>query len=232
LVYGVPLFWRTSYSFYRNSRVNRPEEAGSHDETRAVFASLNLQKPRPVYHFTGIGETEALFHITRLLAANGADVIVQRSNSVTWEDLKGRHAVFLGGRKFNPQIPDLPFKPKFEAAEHKILNLEPQAGEPADFPTTSIPPGGETVERYALISVYPGFTPGTRLLTLECSSTDGTVAAAEFLTRADMMAKLVGQGLPPKPERGQFRAFQVVIGARFNKGIVVSLFYKTHRLLS
>jgi hypothetical protein len=231
LVYGAPLFFRTGTSFYRSTRVNRPEDVAGNEEARTLLAGLQAQKPLPVYHFTGVGEVEALFHLTRLLAANGAVLMVERSNSVGWEDLKGKHIIFLGGRKFNPQIPELPYQPRFEAAERRIVNLKPAPGEPAEYGTTSLTPNGEIVERHALISVYPGFTPGTRLVTLECSSTDGTLAAAEFLTRPDMLAQLIGHGVPLKSDRGVFRAFQVVIGARFAKGVVVSLFYKTHRVL-
>jgi hypothetical protein len=231
LIYGAPLFYRTGTSFYRNTRVNRPEDLAGSEEARGILDRLQAQKPRPVYHFTGVGEVEALFHLTRLLAANGAVLMAERSNTVTWEDLKGKHVVFLGGRKFNPQIPELPYKPKFEAAERRIVNLDPGPGEPAEYPTVNIVAGDGILERHALISVYPGFTPGTRLVTLECYSTDGTLAAAEFLTRPDMLAQLVSHKLPLRPERGVFRAFQVVIGARFNRGVVVSLFYKTHRVL-
>ena len=232
IVYGAPLFIRTGTSFYRNTRVNRPEDIDGNVETGKILDALKPQAVRQVYHFTGVGEVEALFHLTRLLAAHGAALTVERSNSVGWEDLKGKHTIFLGGRKFNPQIPELPYKPAFEAAEHQITNLKPEPGEPAEFPTVNLAPGGEAFERYALISVYPCFTPGTRLLTLECSSTDGTLAAAEFLTRPDLVAHLIGHGVPLKPERGVFRAFQVVIGARFNKGVVVNLFYKAHRVIS
>jgi len=232
LAYGVPLFMRTGQSFYRNTRVNRPEDMYGSEEARKVLDVLKPQQIRPVYHFTGVGEAEALFHLTRLLAANGAVLTVERSNLVGWEDLKGKNAIFLGGRKFNPQIPNLPHAPAFEASEHQIANLKPNSGEPAGYPTVNLAPDSEAVERHALISVYPGFTPGTRILALECSSTDGALAAAEFLTRPDMVAHLIAHGLPLKPERGVFRAFQVVIGARFNKGVVVNLFYRTHRVLS
>jgi hypothetical protein len=232
LILGAPLFFRTGTSFYRSTRVNRLEDIEKNDVTRKVFAALEPEQPRPLYHFVGTGEAEALFQLTRLLAARGASLVVRRSDAVGWNDLKGRHVIFLGGRKFNPQIPQLPYKPKFEAAERRIINLEPRPGEPAAYAAPSPAPDPEIAERYALISVYPGFTPHTRLVTLECSSTEGTLAAAEFLTRPDMVGQLLAHGIALKAEKGVFRPFQVVIGAKLNKGVVVSLFYKTHRVLS
>lgn len=232
LVYGAPLFLKMQGTFFRNPDVNRPEDFAENSKTQRVLSALEPRESRPVYTFTGVGEAEALFHITRLLASRGAQLRVERSNTAGFEDLKNRHIVFLGGRKFNPQLPELPFRPKFQAVNRKIVNLEPKAGEPAEYKTASSTSHGEITEEYALISVYPGFTPGTRLLTLECSSTEGTLAAAEFLMRPDLVGQLLAQGVPIKTERGVFRAFQVVVGAKLNKGIVVSLFYKTHRVLS
>ncbi|MDP2996541.1 MAG: hypothetical protein Q8N47_03570, partial [Bryobacterales bacterium] len=231
LILGAPLFFRTGTSFYRNTRVNQPEDVEKNDVTRKVFAALEPQQPRSLYHFVGTGEAEALFQLTRLLAARRATLVVRRSDVVGWNDLKGRHVIFLGGRKFNPQIPELPYKPKFEAAERRIVNLDPRPGEPAAYVAPSPPTNPEIAERYALISVYPGFSQHTRLVTLECSSTEGTLAAAEFLTRPDMLAQLLARGIPLKAEKGVFRPYQVVIGAKLNKGVVVGLFYKTHRLL-
>jgi hypothetical protein len=232
LIYGAPLFLKMQGTFFRNPDVNRPEDFAENSKTQRVLGALEPRESRPVYTFTGVGEAEALFYLTRLLASRGAQLVVERSSTIGWEDLKDKHVVFLGGRKFNPQLPDLPFKPKFQAVNRKIVNLEPRAGEPAEYPTASLTSHGEITEEYALISVYPGFTGHTRLVTLECSSTEGTLAAAEFLTRPDMVAQLLAHGIPLKAERGVFRPFQVVIGAKFNKGIVVSLFYKTHRVLS
>jgi hypothetical protein len=232
LVYGAPLFLKIQGSFFRNPDVNRPEDFAGNDRTQRVLGALEPRESRPAYTFTGVGEAEALFHITRLLAHRGVQLTVEQSNTAGFEDLKNKHVVFLGGRKFNPQLPELPFKPKFQAINRKVVNLEPRAGEPAEYTTASATSHGEITEEYALISVYPGFTPGTRLLTLECSSTEGTMAAAEFLTRPDLVGTLLTQGVPLKAEHGRYHAFQVVIGAKFKKGVVVSLFYKTHRLLS
>lgn len=231
LVYGTPLFLKMQGGFYRNPDVNSPDEFADNRKTQTILRALEPREVRPVHTFTGVGEAEALFRVTRLLASSGARLSVQGSNTVTWEDLKDKHVVFLGGRKFNPQLPNLPYKPKFEAVNRRIVNLEPAAGEPPEYRTASVTSHGEITEEYALISVCPGITAHTRLMALECSSTEGTLAAAEFVTRADTMAQLMALRLPLGEERGKYRAFQVVIGAKFNKGVVVSLFYKTHRVL-
>lgn len=231
LVYGAPLFLKVQGSFFRNPDVNRPEGFDEDPLTRRLLGALEPKEIRPVHTFTGVGEAEALFHLTQLLASRGAELHVSRSDTVGVEDLRRGHAIILGGRKYNPQLLDLPFKPKFEAVNRRIVNLRPGPGEPAEYRTGSNTSHGEITEEYSLISVYPGLKPGSRLVTLECSSTEGTLAAAEFLTRADLLRALEARGVPLQPERGAYRAFQVVIGAKFARGVVVDLFYKTHQVL-
>ncbi len=226
LVYGTPVFLKMQGRYFRDPHVNRPEEFQAHDETQKILHLLKPRETRPVFTFTGVGEAEALFHLARLLTAGGASLMVQASNAVGWEDLKGKHAVLLGGRKFNQQIPDLPFKPRFEAVSRRIVNLAPKPGEPGEYRTASLTSHGEITEEYALISVYPGLSQHTRLMTLECSSTEGTLAAAEFVTRPDTIRQLIAHGV-----RLDATAFQIVIGAKLNHGVVVSLFYRNHRTL-
>jgi hypothetical protein len=232
LVYGTPLFTKLDGEFYRDPRVNTREEAAGSDHVRRVTGALEPREVRPVFSFTGAGEAEALFLITRLLAASHVTVGVHASSALTWDDLKGKHAILLGGWKYNPIIPELPYKPRFEAVRRAIMDLGAGGPEPRAYRTASRTPHGEITEEYALISVYPGLTPGTRLMVLDGSSTEGTLAAAEFVTRPDMLRELVSRKAPLGKAGDPVRPFQVVVGAKINKGVVVSLFYVTHAPLS
>ncbi len=231
LVCGTPMFLKLEGGYYRDTRVNRPEDIPESRKVRRVVDALQPDELRPVFTFTGMGEAHAIFEITHLLAAHGANLTFRQSNEVGWEDFKGKNVIFLGGKKYNPQIPLLPYKPAFEAVNRRIINLNPSKGELAEYRTASVTPHGELTAEYALISVCPGLRANTRILTLDCSSTEGTLAAAEFLTREDMIAQLIAKGVPVKPEGGKVKAFQVVINARYNKGVVVGLSYVTHRVM-
>ena len=120
----------------------------------------------------------------------------------------------------------------FEAERRRIRNVQPQQGEPVEYRTGSATKYGKIDDEYALISVYPGLTPGTRIMTLDCSSTEGTLAAAEFLTREDLLKQLVDRGIPLQPSARKYPAFQAVIHARLNEGVPVELEYVTHRVMS
>lgn len=231
LVYGTPLFVKLNGAYFRDPRVNTPEEAAAADKVDRVVQALRPRESRAAFTFTGVGEAEGLFLLTRVLASHQVAVDVQNSLSLNWEDMKGKHVVLLGGRKYNRLIPEVPFKPKFEAVSRAIVNLQPAQGEPAEYTTASKTPHGEITEEYALVSVYPGLTPGTRLVILDSSSTEGTLAAAEFITRRDTLRELVNRRLPLIPEQDRVRPFQVVVSARFSKGVPMDLAYVTHAVL-
>lgn len=225
------MFVKVEGGYYRDTNTNRPEEMQASKKLQKVIAALQPDELRPVFTFAGMGETHGVFNITQLLAAQGSPLILRQSHEVSWADFKDRHVIFLGGKKYNSQIPELPYKPAFVAERRMIRNLEPRNGEPAEYLTGSATPYGEINEEYALISVYPGLTAGTRLMTLDCSSTEGTMAAAEFLTREDHVGQLVSRGVPVKASGGKYPAFQAIIHARFNKSVPVELSYVTHRVM-
>jgi hypothetical protein len=234
VVYGTPLFLKGDRWYFRDPHVNRTEDGERAEDVAKVVSVLKPTARRWVVNFTGLGEAEALFMITRLLASQGAALSVQRSSSLSWEDMKGKHVILLGSHKFNPRIPELPVSPKFQVASRpsRVVNLEPAPGEPADYRTVTTAPNGEIVEEYALVSIYGGFTADTHLMVLSCSSSEGTGAAAEYVTRPDTMRELF-EKMRVDPAKAHLpRAFQVVIKAKMKDGIPVQLSHVTHHVLA
>jgi hypothetical protein len=230
--YGTPLFLKLDRVFYRDPRVNRPEEGEKALEE--IVQALKPSERRWVVSYTGVGEAEALFLITRLLASQGMPLSIQRSAHLSWEDMKGKHVILLGSHKSTSQIPDLPVSPKYQVASDppRVVNLRPTAEEPGDYLTVRNSPNGEVVEEFALVSVYEGLVPGTHLMVLSCSSTEGTGAAAEYVTRADTVRGLLREmGVDPRARRLP-RAFQVVVRARMKRGIPVQLSHVAHHVLT
>jgi hypothetical protein len=69
-------------------------------------------------------------------------------------------------------------------------------------------------------------------MVLSCSSTEGTGAAAEYLTRADTVRDLLREmGIDPRARRLP-RAFQVVVKARMKGGVPVQLSHVAHHVLA
>lgn len=231
LVYGTPMFVKLDRYMYRETRLNRPDEIANDAEVKKLRATLGTSDTRAIFKFTGVGEAEGLFMLTRLLTEQRVPLNVQRSSNLSWEDLKGKNVIVLGSQKYNPQIPQLPLQPKYEADRGRVTNLAPQAGEPSEYRNLFNGEFGEPLEAYAVISAYPGLSPNTRLLVLSCSSNEGTGAAAEYVTRPDLVREMFQQ-MQITSGRSLPKAFQAVIRIQLNESIPVKLSYVTHTILT
>jgi hypothetical protein len=229
-VYGTPMFVRLDSYLFRRPRLNNWDEAQTDDEVNKVAAELKTTEKRPSYKFTGVGEAEALFMLTRLLTDHQATTSIKRSSNLSWEDLKERHVILVGSQKYNPQILKLPFQPKFEADRGRVTNLQPQPGEPSEYRNVFQDQFGEAIETYAIISVCQGLDPNTRVTILSCSSNEGTGGAAEYVTRPDTMKDLF-QRMKLDATKPLPQAFQAVIRVKLNEGVPVQMNYVTHHII-
>jgi hypothetical protein len=230
LVYGTPMFVKLDRFMYRETRLNHPDEIAGDAEVKKLATVLGTNDTRPIFKFTGVGEAEGLFRLTRLLTEQRVPLAVHRSSNLSWENWKDKNVIVLGSQKYNPQIPQLPQQPKYEADRGRVTNLAPQAGEPTEYRNVFNGEFGEPVEAYAVISAYPGLTPNTRLLVLSCSSNEGTGAAAEYVTAPDLMRKL-RQKMNLKSDAAWPVAFQAIVKVKLNESVPVHLEYVTHHVL-
>ncbi len=231
VIYGTPMFVRLNTYFYREPQLNDPAEIAADEEVGKIASLLQAPSAHPTYKFTGVGEADAIFMLTRMLTGQGAPAAVKRSNNLSWEDLKGRHVILLGSQKYNPQILKLPYQPKFEADRGRVTNLNPAQGEPAEYPNLFKEKVREVLEAYAIVSVYPGLDPQTRLTMLSCSSNEGTGGVAEYVTRPDTMKEMF-EKMQLKPGEPLPAAFQYVVKVKLNEGVPVQYSYVTHHILS
>lgn len=231
LVFGTPMFVRLDRYFYREPRLNRWEDVETDEEVIQAAKALGTSEKRPSFKFTGVGEAESLFMLTRMLTEQRAALTVKRSNNLSWEDLKGRHVILLGSQKYNPQILKFPYQLKFEADRGRVTNLSPAPGETVEYKNVFREKFGEAIETYAVISVFPGLDPQTRVTMLACSSNEGTGGAAEYVTRQDTMKELF-QKMSLTPGQPLPEAFQTVIKVKLNEGVPVQLSYVTHHVLA
>jgi hypothetical protein len=231
IVYGTPLFVRLDSYFYREPQLNDPNEIHSDEEVKKLASVLQTSELNATYKFTGVGEAEALFLLTRLLTEQRAPAGVKRSRNLSWEDLKGRNVVLLGSQKYNPQILKFPYEPKFEADRGRVTNLNPSPGEPSEYPHVFKGKFAAVLEAYSIISVYPGIDPATRLTVLASSANEGTGGAAEYVTRPDTMKEMF-EKMGLKPSEPLPAAFQYVIKVKLNEGVPVQFSYVTHHVIA
>lgn len=177
------------------------------------YATLQeLQSPpadgRLIDHYTGIGEADGIYELTRLFDAAHATFILKRSHLVTWDEAKQRNLIFIGSPAENLAVQALPSHAEFtlfsspEASGYH--NNHPRPGEPEDYARPEHP----LTRDYAIISFLPGMQSGKQMMLLSGLTTLGTQAAVEFASRPDGAGELLRKAIGPD---GKVRPFEALL---------------------
>jgi hypothetical protein len=169
--------------------------------------------------WTGTGEVFGMYRLSKFFAEAGHSLRVARSRSLTFGDLRDVNVVFLG----SPWANDLQEKinpgrtPLACLGFAKITNYNPLPGEEATYEPLYDPDTKALTLTYALLSVLPGVTPGTKIISSAGIDTYGTAAGIEFLTSAQGVSELI-QRLDPRQRRKLPDFFQAVIRTEIVRG--------------
>ncbi len=226
---GTPMFSKISGSFFRNPRVNEWSEASVSDQLRLLQRDLQSDYAVPSYPYTGIGEANGAFLLCKLLHARKPNLQLERNNALSWDELRTSDVVFLGAPKLNQQLKDIPVVGGFTIEGGALLNQKPGPGEQESYRNKWSDDHTQLLEDYALIYRLPGLHEHGEIMVLGSASTEGTWAAAEYVTlpvyAKDLVQRVKGTGgkLPP--------CYQVVIRVEFKQQVPWKLAYVTHRIL-
>jgi hypothetical protein len=229
IVFGTPLFTHFSGAFLRDPKLNQWEEAENSDRMRKVQKAIGSPFAHPSHTFTGIGEAQGIFLLSRLLLGQKRHTLLKRSVAVTWDEIASHNVIFLGPPKFNLHSKELPFEPEFAIEKGWVRNLRPANGEPPRYIAVRTPSHSAILEDHALISSFPGLHGRGRIVILASSSTEGTGAAADYITGPQYAHELVEKMRDPSGKLPE--AYQVVIHVRFKEQAPVQMAYVTHRAL-
>lgn len=180
-------------------------------------------------HYTGVGEVLAVHELDRLFADMHHRMRVKRGRLLSLDDAKNNDLIFVGSPTENLSLREIPNAQDFafrlgadpsRKMDLAIVNVHPKAGEKA-FYTGS--PGVPISEDHALIALVPGLNPSRWVMILAGTTTIGTQAAAEFVSRARNVDELLDKirlnrggtmpkGMPP---------FEAVIHVKVTGGVPV-----------
>jgi hypothetical protein len=229
VVLGSPLFVRFHNHYFRNPWANEwgeVEKAVPLEELGKLLKSPT--PPSETRRWTPLGEALAAFRLAAFLAPVKRDIVLKRSTTLAWEDVKTNNMVFLGPRKFNQQIVELPVAQDFIIEDGGVKNLRPRNGELAEYKRDSPPEIEEIPEDYAVVTRIRGVEGWGEILVLASSSTEGTWAAAEYVTHSaqlrEMLARLRDGGAMPD-------RYQVLLRCRFKAQVPIRTEYVTHHVL-
>jgi hypothetical protein len=131
--------------------------------------------------YTGMGEALGLMHLTRLFARTGHEMLVKQSKTAATEDLKTHNVVLIGGPLSNEWVPKNELL-DFDLGGNYVLNRNPRPGEEKEYRLIVNPAVGQPTVDWAVITVAPGFAPNKVVMILAGIRSEGTQAAAEFVT--------------------------------------------------
>lgn len=156
--------------------------------------------------YTGMGEAIGLYRLTDLFRTSDKTILLKQSRHVSAADLKYRNVILLGSIYVNEWTRRLPSVENFNYTfSATIENRNPFPGEEREYKPQFNKETGELVVDYALITVKPNVSGEHAVMTLAGIFSEGTEAAAEFVTTRNHLAvlgqrlrQLGGQGAPPK----------------------------------
>lgn len=182
--------------------------------------------------YTGVGEAIGLQLVADLFRSAGKNITLKQSRTVSAEDMKTYNVISLGSVWANDWSGKLPIKEDFTySVNATIINSSPAPGEEKEYRPRFNERTGDLVEDYGLITVKPGVTDETTLMILAGVKSEGTQAAAEYVTKKEHLgtlnqhlAQLSGKSGPPK-------YYQVLLKVDVDNGIpITASIVAIHRL--
>jgi hypothetical protein len=201
----------------------------THGETEALEETLGRERfvlrhnplPRLVLsydEYTGIGEAVGLYRLTTLFKGLGKGAMLKQSRTVSAEDMKNHNVILLGSVWVNEWSGKDLIKEDFgSGASATIVNYNPLPGEEREYSPKFDEETGRLIEDYGLITIKPNISEKNTVMVLAGTHSEGTEAAAEYLTSEDHLSSLNQRLLSsarPSPKH-----FQVLLRVKVDNGI-------------
>ncbi|MGJ5818504.1 hypothetical protein [Paludibaculum fermentans] len=234
--FGVPLFFSGGMGFFvRDTAVNTvTEDTGRLKHLFDAFG-YTFRPQEDVY--TGIGDAIGTHYVATWLQERGVHTTVANSNYLGLSDIEDKNLVVISSARFQTLLqqmkrPDLfPFDPGNDGPGSGFSVPNPLPGElPVYRPTGTV--GVST--SYAVLSLWPGRQPHTRMIYLSGIETWATQGAANYAIDRDRLLDLqrrIDQDPPNGPRGKKSPYFQVLIRVEGKNNRVRTSSYITHRYL-
>jgi len=158
------------------------------------FVMRQARAPRLILSpgdYTGMGEAIGVYCVTDLFRSSGKNIALKQSRNVSAEDLKSNNMVLLGSVWANEWSGKLFVKEDFTYSLNATIdNNSPLPGEEREYRPRFDEQTGELLEDYALITVKPSVGAQNILMILSGIHSEGTQAAAEYVTRREYLNQL------------------------------------------
>ena len=177
-------------------------------------------------HYTGVGEVLAVHNLDQVFATLHQTLRVKRGSLFSLDDAKNNDLIFIGSPSENLTLLDVPSTKEFvfrrviegsRAGNMEIVNVHPGQGEPSTYIATAA--NVPLTEDYAVVALVHGLNPEHSELILAGTTTIGTQAAVEFVTRENYLNNLLERMKVRKPN--ELKPFEAVIQVKVARGVPV-----------
>ena len=178
-------------------------------------------------HYTGVGEVLAIHELDQVFGGLRQRLRVKRGSLFSLDDANNNNLIFVGSPSENLKLSELPSTHEFifqrlsngpRKGDLAILNVHPRGNEPHAF--VASPSRAPLIEDYALVALMPGINPARSVMVLAGTTTFGTQAAVEFVSRRNSVEALLAQ---LSTSTGDVKPFEAVIRVKIALGVPVGM---------
>ena len=174
--------------------------------------------------YSGTGTVMAVGELSSLFCLAGRTPRLKRAELLTWDEARDANVVSVGAPEANSRLAEMTRLQQFAFKSSReeprlgtggIVNLHPSPGEEAIYFGAARPYTSD----YAVIALLPNLSSQHHLLILAGTNTYGCQAAAEFLTRADLLEDLRSRLAVSRSDHLPY--FEALIKVTINGGVPV-----------
>jgi hypothetical protein len=228
LVFGVPQFFNVDGGYVRDPSVNSPGEIGK-SKMFQRWGPNPEHHLRPTYIYTGVGEVKGAVELSRWFWTHGADTGLRTSNEFTVQELEENDVILVSSSRFKTWLDREALPADFVFAEtspaRSVENRSPRPGEPRLLRSEQV---ADARTSYAIISLWPGKSPGRWLLSIRGADTQSTQAAVAFMTSEKHLAEIDRKLALDRAESAAKPCLQIVLRIDIQGERAQGAAYATH----
>lgn len=192
---------------------------------RYYDASRDLHAPI-LDHYTGVGEVLAVHELDKVFGMLHQDIRLKRGSLFSLDDAKNNDLIFIGSPSENLTLLEIPGSQQFvfkqvqsgaRRGNMEIINVHPENGEAKEF--LASPSDQALTEDYSVVALVRGLTRTRSELILAGTTTIGTQAAVEFVSRQQTLEDLLQRMSVSKAS--ELKPFEAVLRVRVVRGVPV-----------
>jgi hypothetical protein len=177
-------------------------------------------------HYTGVGEVLAIHELDLVFGALRQRIRVKRGSLLSLDDAQTNDLIFVGSPSENLSLLDFSGTREFvfqrvdsgpRKGDLAVVNVHPEPGEEKVF--LASPSSSPLTEDYSVVALLPGLNSVRSVMILAGTTTFGTQAAVEFVSRQSSVQALLTRLSVSKP--GEMVPFEALLRVKVVRGVPV-----------